>query len=197
MPFSFSHLSLSDRVQVVFDLYHNHGSQDYIGEPVSTLEHMCQTAQLAESEGYDEDVILAAFFHDIGHLCIHLVAFESMGELGVKSHEKIGAAFLQAVGFTPSIIRLVENHVQAKRYLTFKHPEYPNKLSDASRQTLEYQGGIMSETEAKSFEMDPLFDISLKMRFWDESAKEELVPIPDLNYYQIMAENALQRKVKD
>jgi hypothetical protein len=56
-------------VEKVFSLYDKHGNEDYIGEPVSQLEHMSQAAALAEAEGYEDEVVLAAFFHDIGHLC--------------------------------------------------------------------------------------------------------------------------------
>lgn len=50
-----------DIVEEVFALYAAYGNADYIGEPVSQLEHMSQAAQLAESEGYPPEVILAAF----------------------------------------------------------------------------------------------------------------------------------------
>ncbi len=40
--------------------------------------------------------------------------------------------------------RLVEYHVQAKRYLTFSQPDYYARLSEASRRTLAYQGGVMT-----------------------------------------------------
>jgi predicted HD phosphohydrolase len=46
----------------VFALYEKYGQVDYIGEPVSQVEHMVQAAQLAEEEGYEDDIILAAFF---------------------------------------------------------------------------------------------------------------------------------------
>ncbi len=36
---------------------------------------------------------------------------------------------------------LIENHVNAKRYLTWKNPAYFAALSEASLQTLTYQGG--------------------------------------------------------
>jgi predicted HD phosphohydrolase len=52
-------------VDEVFALYEQYGNADYIGEPVSQIEHMCEAAQLAEAEGYDHEVILAAFFHDM------------------------------------------------------------------------------------------------------------------------------------
>jgi predicted HD phosphohydrolase len=92
---------------------------------------------------------------------------------------------------TEKIAKLVENHVQAKRYLTFKFPEYFEKLSEASRQTLVYQGGPMTESEAAEFETDPFFEASLKMRTWDEEAKLEFVPLPDLGKYRKMAEGVL------
>src|SRR6266498_2993846 len=128
----------------IMTLYHQYGDDDYIGEPVSQLEHMCQCAQLAEEEGYDEEVILAAFFHDIGHLCEHIMPLQQMNGFGVVDHEKIGADYLRSKGFSSTIASLVENHVQAKRYLTYRYPGYYKKLSEASKQTLELQGGKMS-----------------------------------------------------
>ncbi|MFN3998585.1 HD domain-containing protein [Algoriphagus sp.] len=165
--------------------------EDYIGEPVSQIEHMCQSAELAEKEGFDEEVVLAAFLHDIGHLFSHLQATESMGGFGTKRHEKIGADYLRKLGFPEKIAKLVENHVQAKRYLTFRYPEYLEKLSEASRQTLAYQAGPMTELEAADFETDPLFEASLKMRIWDEAAKLEFVSLPDLGKFRKMAERVL------
>src|ERR1700754_308115 len=52
----------------IMDLYKGYGGAEYAGEKVSQLEHMMQAAQLAEEEGYDEEVVLAAFLHDIGHI---------------------------------------------------------------------------------------------------------------------------------
>jgi len=67
-----------ETAEFIISLYHQFGNEDYIGEPVSQLEHMCQCAELAEKEGYDEEVILAAFFHDIGHLCEHIMPVNQM-----------------------------------------------------------------------------------------------------------------------
>lgn len=165
-------------VDEVFDLYAKYGDADYIGEPVSQIEHMSQSAQLAIDEGYDDEVVLAAFFHDIGHICA--ASAGSMGGFGKKSHERIGADYLRGCGFPERVAKLVENHVQAKRYLTFRYPEYYQQLSEASKKTLEYQGGVMSEVEAENFEADPLFETSIRMRRWDELAKETDVPVIDL-----------------
>ena len=160
-----------------FAMYDRHGSDDYIGEAITQLEHMSQAAQLAMAEGFDDEVVLAAFFHDIGHLC---GGDASMGGYGVVSHERIGAEYLRRCGFGERMARLVQYHVEAKRYLTLRRPGYYQQLSEASRRTLEYQGGVMSEAEADAFERDPLFAVSLRMREWDEMAKEVGVPVVDL-----------------
>jgi phosphonate degradation associated HDIG domain protein len=164
-------------IDEIFDLYERYGQADYIGEPVSQIEHMSQSAQLAIEGGYDDEVVLAAFFHDLGHICVQASAEQSMAGYGVKSHEKIGADFLRAKGFPERVARLVENHVQAKRYLTYKYPSYYENLSEASKKTLEFQGGVMSKTEAEVFELDSLFEVSILLRKWDEEAKITNVPL--------------------
>ncbi|HVZ57802.1 MAG TPA: HD domain-containing protein [Chitinophagaceae bacterium] len=174
-------------VDEVFTLYDNFGTQDYIGEPVSQIEHMCQAAQLAEAEGYDEEVVLASFFHDIGHLCEHIMPVSQMDGYGVVDHEKLGREYLEARGFSPRIGRLVESHVLAKRYLTYKFPDYFEKLSPASRVTLEKQGGVMSPEEAARFESDPLYPLFIKIREWDDRAKVENQPLPSLKKYRDLA----------
>ena len=173
----------------VFGLYELHGTADYIGEPVSQIEHMSQAAQLAMAEGFDDEVVLAAFFHDIGHLCGQGNA--NMGGYGVVSHERLGADYLRRAGFSERMARLVEYHVQAKRYLTFSQPDYYARLSEASRRTLAYQGGVMTADEARAFEQDPLHAISLRLRHWDELAKQMHVPVLDLRALKAKAARLL------
>eukprot|EP01132_Coremiostelium_polycephalum_P022017 gene22017-26128_t len=117
---------------------------------------MSQASQLAMAEGFDDEVVLAAFFHDIGHICGQ--GGENMGGYGVVSHERLGADYLRRAGFSERLAKLVEYHVQAKRYLTFSQPDY--------------YGGVMTAEEARAFEQDPLCAVSLRMRHWDEQAKE-------------------------
>jgi 2-amino-1-hydroxyethylphosphonate dioxygenase (glycine-forming) len=164
----------------ILGLYEQYGEEDYIGEPVSQLEHMSQSAQLAMREGFDDEVVLAAFFHDIGHICVQKNIDNNMGGFGVKRHEQIGADFLREKGFPEKVAVLVENHVQAKRFLTFRYPDYYNSLSQASKETLIQQGGKMTSAEAEAFERDPLFKTSIRLRQWDELAKEIDVPVIDM-----------------
>ncbi|MBA4168551.1 MAG: HD domain-containing protein [Chitinophagaceae bacterium] len=178
----------------IIQLYQKYGDEDYIGEPVSQIEHMSQCAQIAANEGCDEEIVLAAFFHDIGHFCEHLMEVKQMDGYGVVDHEKLGADFLRENKFSETIASLVQNHVQAKRYLTYADPAYYEKLSGASRHTLEFQGGRMSSEEAAAFEADPLFDLHIKLRRWDERAKEENTPLPPLENYADMMVRHLKNK---
>lgn len=178
-------------IEEVFSLYDKFGNEDYIGEPVSQVEHMSQAAELAMEDGADDEVVLAAFFHDIGHICVMRNTENDMGGYGVKSHEKIGAAYLREKGFPEKVAALVEGHVQAKRYLTFLKPSYYQNLSEASKKTLEYQGGVMTPDEAREFERNPLFERMILMRRWDEMAKEMDIPVMDLEVMKVLARKVL------
>jgi phosphonate degradation associated HDIG domain protein len=183
-----------DIVTEIFGMYGSYGGEEYAGEKVTQLEHMAQAAQLAEEQGYDEEVVLAAFLHDIGHITeTALPEQERMGAFGVKDHEAIGAEYLKEKGFSKKLCRLVESHVEAKRYLTVRDPAYYARLSDASKRTLEYQGGPMSEEEATAFEQYPLFELIIKMRTWDEEAKIENKPLPNLEHFRQMMLRHLTR----
>lgn len=185
---------MEETIEEIFSLYAKFGAADYIGEPVSQIEHMSQSAELAMREGYDDEVVLAAFFHDIGHICVLNADHQSMNGYGVHRHEKIGADYLRAKGFGEKVAMLVENHVQAKRYLTYRYPAYFSALSEASKMTLEFQGGRMSQEEADRFERHPFFEESILMRKWDELAKETGKAILDLNVLKDKARTVLARQ---
>ncbi|MFD0793084.1 phosphonate degradation HD-domain oxygenase [Mucilaginibacter litoreus] len=180
-------------VEQIFALYEQHGDEDYIGEPVSQLEHMAQAAALAEAEGYDDEVILAAFFHDIGHLCAAEGEAQSMDGMGNVDHEKLGADYLLNLGFSERLARLVQGHVIAKRYLTFKYPDYYEKLSPASRATLNFQGGVMSAAEAAEFEANPDKELIIRFRHWDDEAKLEHIPVTNVKRLKQMALSYLKQ----
>lgn len=181
-------------VEEIVELYQKHGSNEYAGEKVSQLEHMVQAAQLAKAGGHDDEIVLAAFLHDIGHICAASYITTDMNGFGVMNHEKIGANFLRKRGFSERIARLVENHVSAKRYLTFKYPEYFEGLSEASKKTLEFQGGRMNYDEAMLFEQDDLFEEFIAMRRCDELAKEENLPMQPMDYFKTLMTNYLQKQ---
>ncbi len=178
-----------DAANEIMELFEKFGNQDYIGEPVSQVEHMCQCAELAEAAGADDELVLGAFLHDIGHLCEFAFPekkLQHMDQLGIVDHETLGAEFLISKGFSERIAGLVKNHVDAKRYLTAKLPDYYNRLSDASKKTLEFQGGVMTPEEVSEFEMDPGYIDYISVRRWDDEAKVEGKPLPRLFHYKQM-----------
>lgn len=170
----------------IIGLYQKHGGNEYYGEPVTQLQHACQSAELARQQGCDEEMVLAAFLHDIGHICVAGRDVTVMENYGVMNHEKIGAAFLRNRKFSERLIQLVQAHVSAKRYLTHNDEHYYDRLSEASKQTLVYQGGKMSHDEAVVFENDPLFEQMIAMRKIDEEAKDEHKQAGELNAYHNM-----------
>lgn len=178
-------------VRHVFDLCRQQAHADYIGEAISQLEHMAQAAELAEQEGADSELVLAAFFHDVGHFCAPLHAANRMDGNGRQGHEQVGAHWLRGLGFPQRLCELVARHVDAKRYLCARDPAYLAALSPASKQTLVWQGGPMSEEQASAFERHPLFTDALRLRRWDEAAKVVGKPLPDLGRWQRMAQKLL------
>lgn len=187
-------IDIDRTVEDLFEMIANSGEADYIGENVTQLEHMCQAAEYAEEQGNDDEVILGALFHDIGHFCSEYGEESDMGGLGHISHDKVGADYLRERGFSERIARIVENHVEAKRYLCVTKSGYYNKLSDASNKTLAFQGGPMSEEEVAKFEADPFYKDFVKVRAWDELAKVENKPLPDIERYKEMAKKHLRNR---
>jgi phosphonate degradation associated HDIG domain protein len=185
---------IDQAVDAVIGLYASQGGSEYIGEPVTQLQHAAQAADLARGDGCNDEVVCAAFLHDVGHLCPNDRPQPQMGEFGVAHHERIGADYLRRLGFSNRVVHLVGQHVNAKRYLTATHPEYRARLSDASKQTLEYQGGPMSASEAAAFEADPSFDLILKMRQWDEAAKVADLTVFPLQRFRELIRAHLERQ---
>ena len=74
-------------------------------------------------------------------------------------------------------------HVTAKRYLCTKHPEYEASLSPTSRRSYHDQGGRMSEKEVKLFESEPYFLEALRLRKWDDTAKDSDATTPELQTF--------------
>ena len=174
-------------------LFNRSGHDAYFGEPVTQLDHALQCACMAEQAGADDETVVAAFLHDIGHLLPPELAGEYMDSYGTVDHEKLGADFLREQGFSEKVAQLIENHVNAKRYLVYKKPDYLARLSEASLKTLTFQGGPMKPGEAMAFETNPYFRGILQLRAWDEQAKTPGLPTPGTAHYLAMVEAVLAR----
>ena len=168
--------SHSRSTQRILSLFTNHGSSEYIGEPMTIESHSLQAAAVAADAGENEEGQIAAMLHDVGHL-LGLEAGGAPPPLGMDGcgtidHETVGASFLRDLGFSETVAFVCQNHVTAKRYLCTRDPEYERGLTEASRTTLHHQGGLMTEEECVTFETHPAFDLALRMRNYDEAAKD-------------------------
>ena len=163
-------------------LYDEQGDQDYIGEPVSQREHALQAAAHARASGAPEAAVLAALLHDVGHL--QYPKQDSMAGFGTRAHEVLGAHFLASLGFSATVSALVQRHVDAKRYQVARSETYRAGLSQASQQTLHFQGGAMTLPERQAFEADPHFELALRVRHWDELAKAPRATVPEFEAYE-------------
>lgn len=166
-------------------LLEERGTGDYIGENISQLEHCLQCAYFGSESGSDVDTVVAALLHDIGQFLPLDAAKDVQMAIGDHSvgrvgHEVIGEEYLKGLGFGERVWRLVGSHVAAKRYLTAIDASYYDGLSEASKQSLKFQGGPFQGEELESFERHELKDDMVKLRKWDDRAKivgiEQLTP---------------------
>ncbi len=153
----------------IIDIYQTHGSMVYAGETISHLAHAWQCGQLAYFAEASPELQLACWLHDLGQV-IHSLEGRSTPCGQDDHHEEVGAALIEHL-WGPAVAEPVRLHVQAKRYLVTRHPNYLTKLSDESRRSLDLQGGLMSPAACLAFECSPHHKSSLLLRVWDEQAK--------------------------
>ena len=180
-------MDIPSTLETIFAVFRLRGHEEYHGEPVSQLEHAVQSAELAQrGHPADPEFILAAFLHDYGHLCGAPDGSDNMEGYGIRQHELVGARELARLGFSDKISRLVAGHVMAKRYLVSTDPAYYEGLSEASKITLEKQGGLLSPEELRAFENDDLFHLHIALRRLDEQAKISDRPVQSLDWLENM-----------
>jgi gamma-butyrobetaine dioxygenase len=180
---------MSRVIEEIVELFSLHGHAAYLGEPVSQAEHALQAASLAEREGAPPALIAAALLHDVGHLLDARAADPATTDLDL-GHEATGARWL-AAHFPPAVVRPVELHVAAKRYLCAAEPAYFARLSPASVASLRLQGGPMSQEEAEAFRRDPFAPDAVRVRRWDEEAKVAGLRTPSVGHFRAYLASAL------
>jgi phosphonate degradation associated HDIG domain protein len=171
-----------DIVDEIMALFKSGGEAAYFGEPVTQLEHALQCASLAEQNGAENSLIVAALLHDVGHL-LHGRG-EDIAERGTDAqHEEMGYAWL-ARRFGDAVAEPVRLHVAAKRYLCATDTEYAKQLSSASQLSLRLQGGPFTAEEAAEFESSPFLAAAVRLRRWDDEAKIPEREVRPLEYYR-------------
>jgi len=149
------------------------GARQYGGERVSELAHALQCAQLAETAGADEELVLACLLHDVGRFAVDQAqVFDRLGGArpGARGHHEVGADLI-APYVRERVTWLVRIHAEAKRYLCTTEAGYHETLSAGSRHTLTLQGGFMSADEVARHAAHPCLADGLRLRRWDDQAK--------------------------
>jgi gamma-butyrobetaine dioxygenase len=162
-------------IEELAELFAGPGAGEYLGEPVTIGVHMRQAGALAAAAGAEPSLIAAALLHDVGHL---------RGDTDQR-HGAAGAQWL-AQWFRPAVTEPVRLHVAAKRYLCATEPEYFGKLSAESVRTLAVQGGPMTAAEVAAFEALPGVQDAVRVRRWDDAAKEPDIEPPPFAYFSAL-----------
>jgi phosphonate degradation associated HDIG domain protein len=162
-------------------LFMRKGSAQYSGEPVTQLEHALQCALLAEEAGADDELVTAALLHDLGHLLND--QGESPTLRGIDDlHQFYALPFLRGL-FPERVLDAIRWHVDAKRYLCASRPDYEASLSEDSKRSLALQGGVFSPADAGAFLDRPHARDAVRVRLWDDAAKQAGLPTPPLAHY--------------
>ncbi len=150
-------------------------------ETVCQLAHALQCAALARRHQAEDEVVLAALLHDVGHL------ISEAEETPQSHHGTWGARFLGP--FVPARVAwLVEHHVVAKRYLCTVDRAYAETLSPASLRSWFIQGGPLGPAALREMDRHRWLPDALNIRRWDDLAKDSRSTVPGLDAYRRLLE---------
>ena len=172
---------MSDLRQELLDIFVGRATRRYGLSGVNQLQHALQCAALAEADDAPPATVLACLLHDVGHM-IHALGDNPAGRGIDDVHEQLGANWL-AERFGADVSEPVRLHVAAKRYLCTVEPDYFGKLAADSVRSLKLQGGLMSADEVEAFRAHPLHAEAVRVRRFDEMAKDPRGATPDFDHY--------------
>jgi predicted HD phosphohydrolase len=130
-------------------------------EAVDEFDHAMQAAARATADGADDELVLAAALHDVGHSPL-------FGETWTQHHDRVAREWLTP-RFGERVGWLAGAHVAAKRYLVATDPGYAATLSDTSVDSLHHQGGAGIDVTLVDH---PWWADALRLRRYDDAAKD-------------------------
>ena len=170
-------------LQDIQRLLDQRGSSQYGLEAVSQREHALQCAHLAEVAGDTDELVIACLLHDLGHM----LAAEKAGTMEHDMsqddlHQYTVLPFLRGV-LPDAVLEPIRLHVDAKRYLCQAEGGYYASLSTASVHSLAQQGGAYTAVESRAFLLQPFAEDAVRLRRYDDLAKEPGLVVPALDHY--------------
>lgn len=188
---SFDKLDQDNIVAFIGDIFARRGSESYMGEAVTMSQHMLQSAVLAQKANAPDTLVAAALLHDIGHYTSEFPE-DSLASGQDNYHESAGADVLKPF-FPKAVTEPIELHVAAKRYLCAVNDNYFSRLSPASVQSLNVQGGPMSQDEVDAFRQHEFYEDALRLRVWDDEGKVADMQTPAFEDFAPLLERLAQQ----
>jgi predicted HD phosphohydrolase len=152
-------------------------------EAVDELDHALQSAHQAVRDRADDELVLAAALHDIGHSPM-------FGDVAPQHHDRLAQQWLTP-RFGERVGWLAGAHVSAKRYLVATDPAYAATLSDVSVDSLHYQGGAGVDA---AYTDHPWWPDAVRLRRYDDAAKVPRGPAATIGDVLAVAERVTARQ---
>jgi predicted HD phosphohydrolase len=130
-------------------------------EAVDEWDHALQAAAHAILDGADDELVLAAALHDVGHSPL-------LGGPHVDDHSGVAGRWITP-RFGSRAGWLASAHVAAKKYLAATDPQYAAALSRTSVASLAAQGGAAADPDFAAHRWHP---DALRLRRYDDAAKD-------------------------
>lgn len=138
-------------------------------EAVDEFSHALQSAGNAQRAGTDDELIVAALFHDVARSSLVAPMYPGL------AHEVAGASWLRP-RFGERVAWLVGAHAVAKVFLIEAEPGYRETLSPESRKSAVAQ----SATSPLGFIGNAWWPDAIRLRRFDDAAKEPDSSLPEV-----------------
>jgi phosphonate degradation associated HDIG domain protein len=145
------------------------------------IEHALQTAYLAEQSEASDELVTACLLHDLGHLLNHQGETPTLRGID-DTHQYFALPFLRGL-FPDAVLDAIKLHVDAKRYLCQVDSGYYDRLSADSKRSLALQGGVFDGAAAAAFIAQPGAHDAVRLRQWDDLAKQADLATPSLAHF--------------
>ena len=132
---------------------------------VTMLAHALHIAANAAADRVDDDLVLAALLHDVGHIV------GRSGSHGDPDHAELGRGYLRP--WLPTTITRADPPPCRRQAMpsSAATTDYAARLSEASRITLAQQGGAFDAAACAAFDGQPHAARAVQLRRFDDEAK--------------------------